>query len=201
MDREVVLFFVFSQFRSGSTMFCNSLSLHPDIVCPHESLNYIRLGRYTIEELIVEIAKENPTKRYIGLHGQYEQIPEELYSHPARKIMLGRRDQWKAAADEINLHYRRTHGNFDINPDLLKSTHDKRVSNFREMQGKVRRAITLYIEEICPLRELKFTEVASQKIHRQLEIDNYVPFMSYDMGRELLPRNFEEAKDAGKNRS
>ena len=202
MDRDIVLFYVFSQVRSGSTMFCDSLSMHPDIACPHESLNQVRLGRLTVDGLIAEIASANPNKKFIGLHGQYEQIPKELYSSPFNKILLTRKDQWKGAVDQINIHYNRNISDYDIDSPLLKKIYLERCRQHQEMEeliAETGNSLQLYIENICPLRALKFTDKSSRVIHEFLGLETQSPFTSYDMGREVLPRNFESAKHAGKS--
>jgi len=174
-------------------MACASLSQHPEIICPHESLNNIRLGLVpSFEKLIEQLESDFPDKAIIGIHGQYEQIPKELYSMDYPKIILERKDQILAAVNQINLKLERPDKQFHLPVEQVLQVKRMREDNMDIMKALCGSFDSYYIEDLCPIDHTEFQSPYNEEIQKDIGVSNITRIPSWSVSKEAVPYNMEE---------
>ena len=127
------IFFVVSQYKTGSKLLCSLLDSHPDIVCPHEIMTTGRghseqgiTGEMSWHERAAVLAEANPDAKLIGLHGQVDMMPDDIYHMGFPIIGLRREDEVLGGVKQTLMDVDRLHGHFDLNVNIALDNTDMR---------------------------------------------------------------------------
>lgn len=126
------IFFIFSQHRSGSRVLCSLLDSHPDIVCPHEVLNPGRGDKLNYIEVAERLNIEN--SKFIGLHGHFEYLSNEILNAPFPKLLLYRKDEIMGGIKQSLMGIRRVNGLFELHAPTAIWNSNLRINRNKEMR-------------------------------------------------------------------
>ena len=200
MEKEI--FFIFSQYRTGSTVLCDALNSHPEIICVHESLRPGeiidppgRCATVRYQDVAVILSEMKPDARFIGLHGQYDHLDEIMHLADELKIRLFRRDTVGGAIGQCLLNYTRVNAAFDLNVDIALDCNKLRIKRDKEMC-----AYTDYdvkTEKIFRNNEMieKIPRRLSRRLLKRIGVDDFRRplIVSTNQHRdEFMPANREE---------
>jgi hypothetical protein len=187
------VFFVFSQYRTGSELLCSLLNSHPDITCLHESLAPSRDGKKVDWwEKANELARQYPLAKFIGVHGQANMLSEDTLNAPGKKIILSREDEVLGAVKQVLLEQRRVHNGFDLNFGFVE--HCMKLRKNREKVITSEATFKLTYEQMTRggnnINQL--SPWLNWRLLKHIGADWYRLKTSLPKGKPMLPSNLEE---------
>jgi len=120
-------------------MFCNALNSHPDIVCFHEAFTPSRDAPTDFNVVLQEkidglVASGQPIPKFIGLHGQYENLNDQIHIADVPKIHLFRKDEIRGGMRQCLMGLRRVDKGFDLDVDIANNATQVRQKRTKEMK-------------------------------------------------------------------
>lgn len=199
------VFFIFSQYRTGSKLLCSLLDSHPEITCIHESLSprngvIERLGCDETgdwRDIASAISRDHPDSRYIGLHGQADMLTDEELNASTEKIALYREDVVLGGVKQTLMDIERVNLGFALNADLAHRNIDMRKE--RDEVIHYHSTMKLSYEQMTGgenITSLPFD--LNKKLLKHIGASNYRLIATTEKQRQTLPNNMEEIRHAGK---
>lgn len=186
------VFFLFSQHRSGSKLLCSLLDSHPDIACEHESLSPGRGGeKLDYLEVAERLEKENPEAKFIGLHGHYEYLTDQMHLACVPKLLLYRKDEVLGGIKQSLMGIRRANGLFDLHAPTTVYNYQLRIKRNREM--KTYSTFKLTYERLTRGKDItKMPWWLNRRILHHIGADFIRLTTSVKKEPEMLPKNLRE---------
>jgi len=202
------IFFIFSQYRSGSALLCSLFNSHPDISCIHEGLKrgedgvqladsafFLVPGEVDWWERANLIASRYPLAKHIGLHGHVDMLNDDILNAPFPKIMLYREDEILGGVKQTMMEYDRIDRGYDLDLDIAERNIALRIQ--RNSIIKPYATMTLSYERMTRGKNIsRLSCWLNRRLLYHVGACNFTMNTRVEKTRKSLPRNMGEIYEA-----